>query len=395
MNTINPIRELKAPPTLKGFAANHNLIASGNTTLSKNQSALLRKQIEDFEELPMARESAAELAARIENEEREVSKVAYRDISVADDMSLTVGENTLQLGIIAFKGLLRAIAPQGAFSYLKGVDPDLRAHNLRTLLLSDKKVKLRTRINSSGKGREIYAVTSEEYPDLYASEVLRTISRKTTAEARALYTYDPTTTQLSFKELLMKEIDPTSFRHGCDDVFQIGRGWSIKDDGKTSIKMNLLTFRQRCANMAMLSSDGYTKKVRHRGQDAAVLSRIDNLFAATGGLVEIFSSKWANARLESWHKQPDVELAMTAYGMLIHNKNLTPIGDKDIFAAALASTWNEEPGGTVADLVNGVTRWARTGSVSNSNKFGVDKLETEATQLMSLPARTWERTRKL
>lgn len=394
MNTINPIRELKAPPTLKGFAASHSLVSSGNTALNATETALLRRQINDFEALPLAATSAAELADRIESEERQSEVLKYKDISVSDDMAVTFGEVKYDVGQGAFKHLVRAIAPQGAYSYLSGVDSELRAHNLRALLQSDEKVKLRTR-NAAGTGREIFAVTSEKYPDIYANNVLRSVSRNTPEDARAIYTYDPTTTQLSFKELLMKQVNPSLYKHSTEDVFQIGRQWGVRDDGSTSVTMNLLLFRQLCANMAMLASDGYVKRVRHRGEGGAVIKRIDTMFAQTGGLVEVFSQKWASARATQWHKTPSVDSAMTAYGMLINARKLTAIGDKDLFAAQLAAGWGEEPGGTVADLVNGVTRTTRTGTMSNSSKFGLDKLETEATALMSLPAKTWEKTRRI
>lgn len=395
MNTVNPIRQLKAPPTVKGFAANHSLITSGNTTLNSTQSSLLRKQIEDFETLPLANESAAELASRIEAEERTSEIIAYKDISVEDNMEVRFGETSYGVGQNAFRGLLRAIAPQGAYSYLTGIPPELRAYNLRALLETEGKVKLRTRLDASKEGREIFAVTGEKYPDLYANSILRSISRKTAPDARAIYTYDPTTTEVSFRELLMQEINPVSYKHSTDDVFQVGRGWSVRDDGATSVRMSLLTFRQLCANMAMLKSDGLLKRVRHRGDDLAVLERINGLFSQTGGLVELFSKKWSSARSTVWHDEPTVDGAMIAYGMLLSQKKLAAVGNKDLFASHLALSWAEEPGGSVADLVNGVTRYARTGSISNSSKFALDKLETQATELMSLPAKTWEKTRKI
>lgn len=395
MNTVNPIRKLKAPPTIKGFAANHSLITSGNTTLNSAQSSLLRKQIEDFEALPLANESAAELASRIEAEERTSEVISYKDISVEDSMEVRFGETSYAVGQNAFKGLVRAIAPQGAYSYLTGIPPELRAYNLRALLDTEGKVKLRTRLDASGEGREIFAVTGEKYPDLYANSILRSISRKTAPDARAIYTYDPTTTELSFRELLMQEINPVSYKHSTDDVFQVGRGWSVRDDGTTSVSMSLLTFRQLCANMAMLKSDGYLKRVRHRGDDSAVLERINGLFSQTGGLVELFSKQWSSARSTVWHDEPTIDGAMIAYGMLLSTKKLTAVGNKDLFASHLAVSWAEEPGGSVADLVNGVTRYTRTGSISNSSKFALDKLETQATALMDLPAKTWEKTRKI
>ena len=159
--------------------------------------------------------------------------------------------------------------------------------------------------------------------------------------------------------------------------------------------MNLLMFRQACANMQMLSADSYLKRVRHRGKEEKVIERIGELFKQTGGFVEMFSKAWSAARSVEWNGEPTFEKAITTYAHQLNKRHLHAIGDKDVFALTLASFWMQEPGGTIADLVNGVTRYARTGSVTNSGKFALDRLETEASNLMTLPASAWIMPRAL
>lgn len=394
MNAINPTVSLKASPTILGFAASQSIIGSGNYTLNAGQQSLLRKQIEDFNALPSASEIAASLSDRIDAEERASTVINIKDVSVDDNMQIRFGEVNHAVTQDAYKALLRGIAPKGAYSYLTGVDVDLRAHNTRALLQKDGHIKVRTKNGQNGE-RVIFGVVPEAYPDVYASDVLRTISRQTSEDAKGTYIYDPNTTQLSFRELLRQEINPSDYRWGANDTFQVGRGWALRDDGSTGIAMNLLMFRQACANMQLLSSDSYMKRVRHRGLEEKVIERIGELFKQTGGFVEMFSQAWSAARSTEWNSDPTFEKAITVYAHLINKRHLHAIGDKDVFALTLASFWMEEPGGTIADLVNGVTRYARTGSVTNSNKWALDRLETEASNMMTLPAKTWAMSKTL
>lgn len=395
MNTTHaPIRELDAPATMRGFAAQHSLRVSGSTELTKGERSILRKQITDFDALPSARQSAADLASIIEQEERSEIKISTKDITLHDDMTFTFGETNHGISGCGFKTLARAIGPQGATSYLAGVTPELRAHNLRELLKNPRPLKVRTR-NAANAGREIFAITDAHYPDVYANAVLRRIAAKAPTDARAEWTYDANTTRVSFKELMRAEINLDSFKHSSEDVFQIGRAWGIRDDGASSVSMNLLTFRQLCANMTILAADTYLKRVRHRGEGEAILGRIDNLFSQTSGFTKLFSEKWAGARATKWNANPTLDAAITAYGMLIAKRIVRPIGDRDLFAAHLATNWLEEPGDSVADLVNGITRYARSMSITNSHSFGSSELEQSAGKLLTLPASTWEATRRI
>lgn len=393
------LRQLDAPPTLKGFAAKHSIVTSADATeINDSQKAILRTQIEDFDALTDAREAAAHLAEIIEAEERAEININPADVKVHDDCTIEIAETSHGLSDVGFSMFARAIGPSGSASYLRNVDVDLRAHNMRALLAKrDAPLKLRTR-KAVGDGREIFSIVTHTYPTVYASDVLRKVATRAAVDAKGLWTYDPNSTRVSFKEMMRQEINPHSYRHSADDIFQVGREWSLRDDGASSVRMALLTFRQACANMLMLSqSDAFIKRVRHRGDRSSMMTRVDNLFSQTAEFTRLFSQSWSAARSTKWcaDEQPSLDVAVSAYGLLLNQKHLPPSKDADMLAADLGVAWLAEPGNTVADLVNGATRYARTLSVTNSDCFRSQELEAAAGNLLALPAKTWEAARRL
>lgn len=398
MNTMTTLT-LKAPPTIRGFAAAHPLMVSRDgTEISDTQKSILRSQIESFDALTDARDAAAHLATIIEAEERDTVILKPTDIHVGDDCAVRIAEEDYGISDVGFTMLARAIGPSGAASYLRAVPVELRAHNIKALLAHrTEPLKLRTRNGADPGSREIYSIVSDSYPSVYASDILRRVATRAATDAKALWTYDPNTTRVSFKELMRQEINPDTYTHSSDDVFQVGREWSLRDDGSTSVRMALLTFRQLCANMLMLATDSFMKRVRHRGDVTSMLTRVDGLFDQTSEFTRIFSESWNAARHTRWatDEEPRLDTAIDAYGYLLAHKHLPASKDKDLLAADLGVAWMAEPGNTVADLVNGVTRYARTQPATNTQKFRAQELETAAGTLLSVPTKTWEATRRL
>ena len=392
------LRQLDAPPTIKGFAAAHSIVTSADATeIDENQKAILRMQIENFDALSDAREAAAHIAQIIEAEERSEIYIKPADIKVYDDCTVEIAETSHGLSDVGFSMFARAIGPSGSTSYLRNVDVDLRAYNMRALLATrTEPLKLRTRKAVDG-GREIFSIVTHAYPTVYASDVLRKVATRAAVDAKGLWTYDPNTTKVSFKELMRQEINPDTYRHSADDIFQVGREWSLRDDGASSVRMALLTFRQACANMLMLQSDAFIKRVRHRGDRSSMMTRVDNLFGQTAEFTRLFSQSWSAARSTKWcaDEQPSLDVAISAYALLLNRKHLPSSKDADMLAADLGVAWLAEPGNTVADIVNGATRYARTLSVTNSDCFRSQALEAAAGSLLTLPAKTWEATRRL
>ena len=387
---------LKAPPTLQGFAKSHSIVLN-RAEISDHQRSALRKTVDDYNALPPAKQAALDLIQRIREEERDEHLINPKDIKVEDDTSFTFGGESHPLSSTGFKGIVRSIAPSGALTYLSNIDVDLRAYNLRQLLAKkDKPLKVRTRKGAEGEGREIFSIVGHEYPDVYSDNILETIFKKADPESRGLFKYNPNTTALSFRELTQAPIDVSSYKHSSEEVFKVGREWFLRDDGATSIALSLMMFRQLCANMAILSPDVLNyKKIRHRGEPKAVLGRVERLYDQTGSFTKMFVEKWGASRITQFHANPTVDIVADIYGHLLNRRKLNAYGnDKNVLAACFAQGWSNEPGNTVADLINGVTRYARNYATTNSGPFTARQLESDAGNLLALGSTFWDGTKR-
>ena len=112
MNAIySPTLTLPAPPTVLGFARPVPVVASGNYTLGDSERSLLRQEIEDFNKLPNAAESAADLASVL-------SSVGAGPLTSGDADAL----------IRTHLALLQLSAPQ-ILSCIQGAVPAVLLHN--------------------------------------------------------------------------------------------------------------------------------------------------------------------------------------------------------------------------------------------------------------------------
>jgi hypothetical protein len=57
----------------------------------------------------------------------------------------------------------------------------------------------------------------------------------------------------------------------------------------------------------------------------------------------------------------------------------------------MALAWSAEHGSSAADIINGVTRYARDLAVDGARPFDVEAYESAAGVLTTLPYRTWTR----
>lgn len=370
-----------------GFSVEHSMSASRGGDGPHVRRAVLP----NIDLLPPARDAAFDLARRIEKEERSSALYKHSEIKVLDDGKWKLGDEELFISRGAFATFANGLSVTSAGSYLANVDPDLRAYNVRHLLnkAPDNVRKFAMR-NSPAGGREIYAVMGQDYPLVGAIQTLDQIARRAPTDARAEWRYDPNTTRVQFKELLQNKINPSPER-ALADAFQVGRSWSMRDNGATSISIALLTFRMLCSNMLVWAeTKNQPVRIVHRGLVENVTRRLLEGFDDVTDMVRTFTYRWSGMREQRALAAPTLDHAVRALEYMV-SQRLLPIPKLDaaVPLAGMAMAWTEEPGGTAADIINAVTRYARDMTTDASQHFLPDELEVAAGDLMHLSASRW------
>lgn len=375
-----------------GFASDGGIVSSRGDVDTRAKT-ILRREIDNFEALPSARAAAYELSQRIIGEERKSVLIKARDIKVSDDCVLSYGDEQHKLTRGALPALCRSLGHASGASYLAGVSPELRAYNLRALLNADKQLQLRTRNDfEPDGGRQVYAIVGPDYPQTDAAAVLQHIASTAPTDAKADWRYQFATTRVEFRELQRQEINPDDYVYN-KDVFQIGKLWSILDNGAAAIRAALLTFRRACANMILVrATDEYVVRTIHRGNDARMSARLRDTSEHMGHAAAQFTQAWNCVRKVDALPAPTMDYAVKMYEQLIAQRLLpTSKADAPLAVAGMAMAWSEEPGVRAADIINGVTRYARDLAVRGDAPFLVEDYEAAAGVLTTMPYRDWQR----
>lgn len=375
-----------------GFASQGAIVSSRGTVDTRAQQ-ILRKEIDNFESLPGARAAAYDLGQRITKEERKSIVVKAADVHIDDDCVLTIGDEQHLLTRSSLPALCRQLGHTNGAAYLAAVPPDLRAHNLRALLKkADGPLQLRTRNDTRNDTRQIYAFLSKDYPAYDATAVLQHIAATAQTDAKAEWRYQFETTRVEFKELQRQEINPDNYVYN-KDVFQIGKVWSLLDTGSAAIRAALLTFRRVCANMILVrSSDEFVVRAIHRGDIAKMVLRVGDASDRMGHAAAEFTRAWNTVRAIDALPAPTMDYAVKLYERLIDRKMLpTTKADIPLAVAGMAMAWSAEPGVQAADVINGVTRYARDLAIGGASPFMAEEYEAAAGALTVLPYREWER----
>ncbi|MGA1354109.1 MAG: hypothetical protein ACO32I_04945 [Candidatus Limnocylindrus sp.] len=383
---------IPAPAAVNGFASEGPTVSSRGTYNAKTES-VLRREISDFEALPSARAAAFTLVEMLQKEQRQTLVCKPKDIKIGDDAAITLADEQIMFSKQAFQGLCRQLGWSGAAGYLSAVSPELRAYNLRALLRGSSldALQIRVRVAPSGE-RSVYAVVGQDYPAADGITVLQHIASHAPTDAKADWRYSYANTRIEFKELLRQEINPKNYVFN-KDVFQIGRAWNIVDTGAAAIRAALLTFRRQCANMILVqSNEDFIMRAVHRGDLDAMQRKLVNVTSSLGDASAKFISAWDSARDIRVLPDATMDYAVKMYERLAADKYL-PVtkADAPLVVAGLAMAWSDEHGVSVADIVNGITRYARDLSVKGSRPFVVEEFESAAGDLLTLPARQWTR----
>ncbi len=312
-----------------------------------------------WEETPQTTDGLRSVVAAVQAEERADFTLNARDLHMGDDGALHFGEGPIFLeeqGLRALVSRNSEVLPR-AGELIAAVDPDLRADILNRQLqqvAADKVLKLRTRTGSNGQ-RQVFAVVSQRYASFDADQVAATLADALEgSEMRGQVVYDARTTSLRADGIYHadKVVDLAA-----GDVFKVGVQFRSNDAAGGSIVGRALAWRNLCLNLIVIGTgQADLLRRRHIGDVAEVLDDVQVAANTAASVFDDFAQEWGLLREANAADVMGVGTTEEAIAQLSSMPALAVGVKRDALVELLLTGWREEPGETLADVVNAVTR---------------------------------------
>jgi hypothetical protein len=180
--------------------------------------------------------------------------------------------------------------------------------------------------------------------------------------ARGPALYNPDTTRMS-STLLWHADRVVNLAAG--DVFKAGLKVSAGDAANGSVRIDLVLWRNLCLNM-MIIGTGQTNLLaqRHQGSMDGIRCAVEHALGRAEWMLEGFARDWNLLR--------QTRFTQVAFGgakrvsvpailkVIAEDGSLDGLRGERVYAG-LHAAWEKEPGETLADVVNAVTRFAHEG----------------------------------
>lgn len=332
-----------------GFALAPPLFAAGTRVLplGDDNFRIERKRVEA---LPRFRDAADLVSAQVRTEDREDIKASTSDIAMDEDGRLVVDGVSMAMETGGFLQL----ATLGGFGigsrYLaQNCTPDLRAQNVNRQLQMQRErdLVLRTRRSPSG-ARQVFATVTPSYAAVDTDEVLGTVAAWLT-DTRAEVRYDGVGVAATALWMPDSIVDLAA-----GDVFKVGVQLRTDDSGKGRIRLAGVAWRNLCLNLIVIDvGEVEVVALVHRGDRERIIAQVRDGVEKARGTVAHFLQAWGYAR----SVKVDAELRIR---QIVAEQKLQARGakDRDAVVEALLDAWHVEPGDTLADVANALTRAA-------------------------------------
>lgn len=372
-----------------GFALPDPFFTVG-TPLIQSGKDKRRALAQDHAAKPLIEDAAAFAASVIEAERRADFAVPLRDLTLTADGQITRGRGSIPLEPLAWEALVGMAAPvlPSARALLRALDPDLRAdvwNRQRVKLPETATAKIGVRKAGDGEWQAFRALSGSYPTEMQADKVLRAVAAAVKGEEmRGSVTYDPATTRVRFEGAWMvpHEIDAR-----VGDVLRAGFGGSTADAANGGFRVSLAVTRILCVNLTL--ADAYVAAYRraHRGNLSTVTDEIAATIRAVPEGFAAFAADWKIARdtgvkgVTLFGKSyNDAREALTG---LATSGQITPSIARDTLVEALLTAHDKEPGDSLMDVLNAVTRAAHEAEWS---EFHRQMLEQRAGELLPVLA---------
>ena len=221
---------------------------------------------------------------------------------------------------------------------------------------------LRTRWAVDGGGRSAFGVVSQSYGVCDVDQVARMLREELPADVAATMVYDPDNVRMTFEAVSMRDVPPT-----VGEVWKVGLKGGTGDNGGTGGSYRGFGgfWRVICRNLTTEELDAVERlRQRHRGDGVAdkIREQIREGWAALRPAFEQFSGRWEvlnrTAAVDLFGGADMAEAIAAMVAKTTHGKALVKASEveRDALVQMLLHTHSAEPGETVADVVNAVTR---------------------------------------
>jgi hypothetical protein len=378
---VERIQRDEAAAVRAGFAMRPPVYAPGTRVLPLGDDNLRLERVR-VERMPQFADSAGRVAAAIAAEQRMDVAIDAADLRMTDDGFLSVPWQGARYRVGIEADAFPQFCERGGFGvgtrYLADLcGAPLRAHNVNEQLTTRGagRLVLRTRRGHEG-GRALFATVTPKYTAVDTDVVLGSVV-PLLADARTELRYDGTGAKATALWMPDRVVDMAA-----GDVFKAGVRISTDDTGRGKIRISAVLFRNLCLNLIIIDeAEVETFASIHRGARERILAGVQTGITAALGKIDHFLTAWGKAR------STPVSSVKETLARWVKDRALVVPGrsqdDRDQAVEAMLRAWRKEPGNTLADAVNAVTRAAHENPM-----WGVDwqeEIERQASRLILLP----------
>ena len=227
---------------------------------------------------------------------------------------------------------------------------------------------MRTREASDGSGRALYGAVSTSYAVCDADEVAKMLREEcSTGDGpmpRASMVYNPNTASLHFEITSMRDTPPV-----VGEVWKMGFKGSTGDSGGSGHRYNGMgaAFRAICCNLTTETLETASLHQRHRGHHVAdkIRENIRDGWAMLRPWFAEFAGRWeVLANTSALDVLGGADMAEAIERLVVKTKHGGDLAKaagikRDALVQMLLQSHSHEPGESLADVVNAVTRMHR------------------------------------
>jgi len=246
-------------------------------------------------------------------------------------------------------------------NYVRSMTADEVAHlwNSRAergLLKDTGDIVLRHRRSVDDVGRSIYAAVSTSYGVHDVHQVSMDLLRILGPDTPASLVYNPDRVSLAWEAMQMRDVPPV-----VGEVWKAGLKGGSRDDGKGSAWVLGALLRALCCNLTTEELETSRSRQRHRGHSVGINHRtqLRRAWQAVEPAMDAFASRWTTLAQTDATEVLGGDTVVEAIERLVaSDKELRDAAGvkRDALVQMLLTGHAHEPGDTVADVVNAVTR---------------------------------------